>query len=73
MGYKRKVNIELDLDEIRIICNSLRRYKSDLQKELESSIDKKGRAKKGLKISKEFDLGQIKLTEKLAKFFNGLF
>lgn len=32
MGYKRKVNIELELDEIRIISNSLRRYKRDIQK-----------------------------------------
>ena len=73
MGYKREIAIKLDIDEIRIIVDALRKYKNSLKDEFKKSITKTGRAKKGEIKSKGFYLEQIKKTDKLIDFFINLF
>ena len=73
MGYKKKIEIELDLDEIRIISNALRSWKNQEKNDLDKSITKTGKAKKGFSVRKDFLKDQLKKTEKLETFFNSLF
>lgn len=73
MGYKREISISLDLDEIRNICEALRKHKNYLKDEFKKATTKTGRAKKGQTKSKDFYSEHIKKTDKLIDFFNNLF